>query len=229
MFVSGLVNTTSQGAQPQVIDDLRNAILSGAEPPGTQIPIDAVASFFRVSQIPVREALRELLGEGLVEHIQHVGYTVAKLTFAEFRELYDARQALEISALRQAVKYADDVGDATARAAHQALMEAVSRDDEREYHAASRTFHLALIAPARMRRVIHMYESAWNLTEPTRPMSRVDEGEREQFCAEHGRMLEAFMARDVDVLVAQSQAHYAHLKAAIEELSDDPALFRQPV
>ena len=89
IFTSRLVNSAGEGEQPRVTEDLRHAILAGDEPPGTLIPIDAVAEFFGVSQIPVREALKMLLGEGLVEHVPRVGYSVAKLGFAEFRELYD--------------------------------------------------------------------------------------------------------------------------------------------
>ena len=66
-FTARLENTSVEGAQPRVLDDMRAAILAGVEPPGTLIPIDAVAAFFGVSQIPVREALKILLGEGLVE------------------------------------------------------------------------------------------------------------------------------------------------------------------
>lgn len=228
IFTARLTNSTAKGDQPRVIDDLRRAILAGDEPPGTLIPIDAVAAFFQVSQIPVREALKELLGEGLVEHVQHVGYSVAKLTFAEFGELYDVRWALETAGLRQAVRHAAEQDDEAARAAHRNLLAAMDRGDERAYHAASRTFHLMLLRPARMQRLVHMYEAAWNLTEPARPMSRLDRAEHAQFCVEHERMMTAFFARDADALVAESDAHYRHLKDALEALGDDPELFRQP-
>lgn len=228
-FTAGLVNSTVKGAQPKVIDDLRRAILSGDEPPGTLVPIDAVAAFFQVSPIPVREALKELRGEGLVEHVPNAGYRVAKLTFHEFRELYDVRQALETAALRQSVRHADAEDDAVARAAHDRLLAALDRDDERAYHAASRRFHLMLIRPARMQRLVHMYEAAWNLTEPARPMARVEHDERLEFCAEHARMLGAFVDRDAAALVERSESHYAHLRAAIDIFRDDPELFRQGV
>ena len=67
MFTSRLVNTATPGGTPRVIDDLRAAILNGDEPPGTLIPIESVADFFDVSPIPVREALKALALEGLVE------------------------------------------------------------------------------------------------------------------------------------------------------------------
>jgi len=83
IFAARLVRTTGRDEAPDVLNDMRRAILSGDEPPGTAIPIDGVAQVFGVSQIPVREALKILLGEGLVEHIPHIGYSVAKLTVAD--------------------------------------------------------------------------------------------------------------------------------------------------
>lgn len=226
LFTARLVNSTTDGRAPRVADDLRQAILAGDEPPGTLIPIDAVARFFGVSQIPVREALKVLLGEGLVEHVPHVGYSVAKLAFAEFRELYDVRQALESSALTHATARADEDDFAEARRTHEDLAAAMAADDERAYHAASRAFHLALIAPASMARLLHMYEAAWNMTEPARPMAHIDRADRTVFYDDHARLLAAFEARDAPRLVAECTRHYAHLRAAIDSMRHDPETFR---
>jgi DNA-binding GntR family transcriptional regulator len=225
IFASRLVNTAPAGEQPRVLDDLRRAILDGDEPPGTVIPIDAVAQFFGVSQIPVRESLKILTGEGLVEHRPHIGYSVAKLSFEEFRELYDVRQALETSALRAAVQLATLDDDRLVGSIHEALAEATSRGDEKAYHAESRRFHMALIAPSGMQRLLRMYESAWNITEPARPMARVSEAGRSQFHDDHGRMIDAFAARDADRLIAESTHHYGHLRDAIAVFADDPDVF----
>ncbi len=206
---------------------MRRAILAGDEPPGTLVPIDDVASFFGVSQIPVREALKILLGEGLVEHVPHVGYSVAKLTFAEFRELYEVRQALESSALRVAILHAGSADDEVVRAAHGALGQMIASGDTRGYHGESRRFHVSLIAPARMQRLAHMYESAWNMTEPVQPMSRVDSDGRAVFHEDHDRMLAAFAARNSEALVEESRRHFEHLKWAITGFRDDPDVFRQ--
>jgi DNA-binding GntR family transcriptional regulator len=227
IFTARLINTAGVGEQPRVLDDMRQSILSGDEPPGTLIPIDAVAAFFQVSAIPVREALKVLLGEGLVEHVPRVGYSVAKLSFTEFRELYVVREALEVSALRIAVENATVADDEVVAEAHQALLLATVRSDERAYHAASRAFHRALIAPSRLHRLLHMYDSAWNMTEPARPMSRVDPVERGSFHDEHAAMVAAFVARDANALVTSARKHYAHLTAALMSFRLDGDVFKQ--
>lgn len=212
---------------PPVESDLRHAILTGDQPPGTAVPIDEVAAFFGVSAIPVREALKTLSGEGLLEHRPHVGYRVAKLTFLEFRELYDVRQALESAALRASVVNATAADDDRIRDSHGALG-AASAAGDREYAAATRRFHFALIEPSRMHRLIRMYATAWNITEPARPMSRVPVRERAGLYDDHERLVAAYLARDVDRLITESDLHYAHLKAAISEFADDPECFAAP-
>jgi DNA-binding GntR family transcriptional regulator len=226
IFTSRLVR--SGEGQPQVTEDLRRAILAGDEPPGTLIPIEAVARFFGVSQIPVREALKVLLGEGLVEHVPHIGYSVAKLTFAEFTELYDVREALERQALAHAVGAAGPADHADACRQHELTAAALAAGDERGYHAATRAFHLALMAPAGMQRLVHMYENAWNMTEPARSMSHVATGDRRALHEDHERMLAAYQRGDAAALLAESQTHYAHLRAAVEVIRDDPDTFRPP-
>ncbi|MFK4084979.1 GntR family transcriptional regulator [Kribbella sp. NPDC020789] len=228
-FASRLVRTGDASGTPALEGDLRDAILTGDQQPGTPIPIDEVAAFFGVSPIPVREALRTLLAEGLVEHRPHVGYSVAKLTFSEFRELYDVRQALESAALRAAAAGAADVRHVQEiRAVHEQLGVAIERGDDRAYDAAARRFHLALIAASGMRRLVKMYESAWNITEPARPMSRVPDHERAALHADHERMVEAFVARDAARLIAESDGHYARLRTAISRFADDPECFADP-
>jgi len=226
IFTARLVNTAASGEPPQVMNDLRRAIITGAGPPGTLIPIDAVASFFGVSHIPVREALMVLLGEGLVEHVPHVGYSVAKLTFEEFRELYEVRQALESAALRAAVLRATPRDDELVRDAHESLCAAADSGDLPAYHAESRRLHMALIAPARMPRLTHMYEGAWNMTEAASPMSHVSAPDRTLFCSEHDRLVEAFVARNSDRLVAESAEHFEHLKLVLEQVPQSADLFR---
>ena len=225
-FTQRLVKSEGSGEPPNVLGDLRRAILLGDEPPGTIIPIDDVARFFGVSHIPVREALKMLLSEGLVAHVPHVGYSVAQLTFAEFRELYQVRHALEMAALRAALPHANLLDDARARTAFEAQLSALDVGDDRLYNIHSREFHMALIAPSRMRRLVHMYEGAWNMTEPARPMARVDDARRHDLTCDHERLLAAFVARDAELLLAESARHYAHLEEAIGAFSADLSIFR---
>jgi DNA-binding GntR family transcriptional regulator len=125
VLIAQLLHEPAVTSQSAILAELRRCLLDGGVPPGTPIPPDEVAAVFGVSRIPVREALMTLIGEGLVEHRPNAGYTVAKLTTAELRELYLVREVLETAALKTAVGAATAEDHAGARAAHQALEDAI--------------------------------------------------------------------------------------------------------
>jgi DNA-binding GntR family transcriptional regulator len=211
-----------------IVDELRACILDGEVPPGSSIPVDGVAAAFGVSRIPVREALMTLIGEGLVDHRPHLGYQVARLTAQEFGEIYLVREALETAALRVAVALADVSDDERARAAHATLERAVVAGDRRAHHRESRRFHLALLRPCQMGRLLHMLDTAWNLTEPLQPMSYLDGAERELLHGDHARMLTAFTARDGEALLRVCAEHHHRLQAFVAHLPKDTGLFAEP-
>jgi DNA-binding GntR family transcriptional regulator len=219
-IVSLLVREGSYATGPQVLSELRRVIASGAVPPGSPIPLDDVAAFFGVSLIPVREALKTLLGEGLLEHQPRLGYTVTALSSAELDELYVVRGALEAAALDAAALQSTPADHARATAIHEQLVEAVAVRDAAGFQRASREFHEALLAPCRMPRLLHMLEIAWNLTEPVQTMMRVTEAEREEMRADHQTMLDAFVARDAARLREASRQHHERLTACIARLGD---------
>ena len=211
--------------QQAILDQLRRVILDGDVLPGTAIPVDEVAELFGVSRIPVREVLKTLVGEGLVDHRPRSGYTVAQLTLAELHEIYVLRGVLEQAAVKSAVLAASVDDDHAVQEAYDALGLAQAGADHRGYHRESRRFHLALLAPARTQRLLRMLESAWNLTEPCRPMAQIPDTERSALHAEHRDMLDAFLARDGERLATVSAAHHRHLEESIAALPPGSAVF----
>lgn len=209
---------TAGHSQQAVLDELRRAILDGGVPPGTPIPLAEVADAFGVSQIPAREALKTLIGEGLVAHRRNAGYRVALLTAQELREMYIVRETLESASLAAAVANASDTDRAAAVAVNHLLQQAIADDDAAAYHRQSRNFHAALTRPSRMHRLLHMLEAAWNVTEPVQSMVHVSQEARAQLHADHGDMLDAFLAGDAPRLVAVSELHAARLNAVIATL-----------
>ena len=216
--------------QRAVLAELRRVILAGDAPPGTPVPLDDVAAVLGVSVIPVRESLKILVGEGLVEQHERAAYTVARLARSELLELYTARGVLENAVLQVAVAVAGPADHEHARAVH-ALLEGAA--DQRSYHRESRAFHLALLAPARMRRFGIMVESAWNLTESYRPMAQVADGTRRQLQDDHRHLLDAFVAGDAERLLACASTHQTRLRDVVAALpvelfADEPTSGRPP-
>lgn len=214
-------------SQQAILDEIRRAILSGDVPPGSPIPVDETAEVFGVSRIPIRETLKTLIGEGLVEHQPRAGYTVASLTVEEFREIYVVRGVLEMAALTAAAGNAKPEDDSRAALALQALDHAMAENDYQAYQRESRQFHFALVSPSRMPRLLHMIELVWNLTEPIQPMKHITDEHRKELHMQHGDMLEAFIARDSARLLAVSRSHLDNLEAVVAELPTRTGLFAE--
>lgn len=214
-------------SQLAILTELRRAILSGDIAPGTQVPVDEVADLFGVSRIPIRESLKTLIGEGLVDHQPRAGYTVARLTPQEFRELYVVRGVLEIAALSAAIDSAGPDDDREGAEALHALDRAIQIQDYRAYQRESRRFHLILAAPCRMSRLMHMIELVWNITEPIQPMAHIRQRDRDELHAEHREMLDAFTARDRTRLLRITRQHLDELENTVSDLSAT-ALFDSP-
>ena len=220
------LDTDGPGAgQGAILDELRRVILDGDAPPGTRIPVDDIAEFFGVSRIPVREALKTLMAEGLVSQRPRSDYTVAQLAHSELQEFYTVRGVLELATLTLAVALADADADRAAVDAHTALERAVHDGDVRGHHRESRRFHFALLNPSRMNRMLHMLEAAWNMTEPVQPMAHAGPIEGAQFSSDHRLMLDAFLARDAATLIDATREHQTHLQTLIAALPHNSGLF----
>ncbi|MEV0462900.1 GntR family transcriptional regulator [Nocardia tengchongensis] len=215
-------------SQQEILAELRRLILEGNLPPGTGLPLGELAKSFEVSAIPVRESLQTLIGEGLVEHRPNFGYQVTLLTSAELRELYVVRERLESAALAAAVYNATEADHQLAREIHARLEQAVLTENAVAYHRETRNFHLALVRPSGMPRVVHMLEYAWNITEPVQPMVHVTTMDRVVLHADHSKQLQAFLARDAEALLAATEGHHARLNGVLANLPTDTGLFAEP-
>lgn len=223
-LVARLVVDQPGSPQQAILDELRRVIVDGATLPGTPIPLAEVADLFGVSQIPVRESLKTLIGEGLVAHRSNSGYTVAQLTVQELREMYIVRETLEAASLASAVANATNADRAAIVAANDLLQQAIDNDDPLTYHRQSRHFHLALTRPSRMFRLLHMLESAWNMTEPVQSMVHVAPSARAALHGDHREMVDAFLACDVEQLLTVAELHAQRLNSVIATLPTDTGL-----
>jgi DNA-binding GntR family transcriptional regulator len=102
-------NIVFRSKKEAVYDTLRNAILQGDLKPGARLVIDKLAAELGVSQIPIREALQQLEGEGFVTIEPYVGVTVSDLETGSITEIFGLLEALEVVSGRIACqKLSDD-------------------------------------------------------------------------------------------------------------------------
>ena len=88
--------------------ELKKVILNGTLKPGTRLLIQQIARQYGVSDIPVREALKELTAEGFVETKPHVGSRVASMSLKDIEEMLIMRECLEPFAAELAALNADE-------------------------------------------------------------------------------------------------------------------------
>ncbi|MFW0795552.1 GntR family transcriptional regulator [Gordonia sp. CPCC 205515] len=220
-LIAQLVETRSDSTHANVLEELRRLILSGGAPPGAQIPPGEVADAFAVSPIPVREALKTLVGEGLVVHQPNAGYRVSQLSTEELREIYFVRGTLEQAALARAIDLIDDAAITRARGHHHDLVTAVKYNDRKAFHDISRSFHRELTTPCAMPRLLHMFDSTWNLTEPFQVMRAVGTQVQQALNDDHAALLDGFTARDPAAVLDVARIHHQRLESAIIEAAAD--------
>src|SRR5512133_1871438 len=137
----------------KAFETLHAAIITGQLRPGARLPIEELAEVLEMSPMPIREAVRRLDAAGLVENIPHRGARVTELSITDLGEVYEARLALEVLAIRRAAERFDTTDEAGARKRLHELNR-MSDDTCAKASAAHAAFHFALYDAA---------DSAWLL------------------------------------------------------------------
>lgn len=208
-------------AQQFVLDELRRAITAGVLRPGAAIKQDALAEEFGVSRVPLREALKTLQGEGLVNYQAHRGYFVQTLSLEDLREAYRIRQLLEAEAVRQAMPHLTDADVDALDEAEREVERASLLGDVLDMAAANRRFHMMLFELARMPRLIRLIGALWDATDAYRSMYYSGSDNRERVIHEHHALLKALRRRNADLAVQTLDLHRAHAVHALESLLAD--------
>ncbi|MEU9416235.1 GntR family transcriptional regulator [Streptomyces sp. NPDC048272] len=88
----------------QIADALRDEVLAGRLPPGTEFTVKQIAEQYEVSATPVREALVDLSAQGLLESVQHRGFRVRTYSVDDFRGMIEARMLIVDGIFRRLVE-----------------------------------------------------------------------------------------------------------------------------
>ncbi|SDJ51633.1 transcriptional regulator, GntR family [Frankineae bacterium MT45] len=149
----------SQSLVELALSQLRAEILSGALEPGERLVEEQLTRRFGISRAPVREALRLLAEQGLVDHLPRRGVRVTTLSERDFDELFAVRDALEQFAIGELIRRSKGRPDVSPLAAElEQLSIAAQTGDRLAASQAHRAFHLALVALAGSRQLTLTYE-----------------------------------------------------------------------
>jgi DNA-binding GntR family transcriptional regulator len=202
-------------ATDHVLDELRAAILDGRLAAGATLRQEDLAERLGVSRMPVREAIRRLHAEGLVEVLPSRRVRVAALSRTEIEDIYDMRAVLEPLAVRLAVPR---LTRAQLRDAAHALEAADDEQDADTFGARNAAFHLALMNPCERPRLLNDIASLLDLSDRYQRAALRDEEHNARVREEHAGLLAAAQAGDADAAADLAATHVQRAGARLLEL-----------
>lgn len=186
---------------------LREGIMHGSLPGGTQLSEAALANEFGVSRGPLREAMQRLVQEGLVLSEPNRGLFVKELDAEGIRDLYVARTAIETAAARILLREGSPESVATLRKAYQAMQRAAKDGDLSRLSDADLAFHELLVARSHSPRLQRMHETLMVETRMCLTALQGTYQDPEDQVAEHTRIAEAIADGDDLALVGEIESH----------------------
>lgn len=186
-----------------VADALRRAIQDNVLPHGSTLRQEDLAASLKVSRMPVREALRLLEAEGLVEFSPHRGAVVAKLSTEELIAVFEIRCAIEMLAIKHSVPL---LTDAEIAAAEAQLVAMTKSDDVHDWLRLHRQFHLGLCRHAH-ERIVALAADQYNAIDRYLLLERATMQNRDEDDVEHRQILDACADRDVNRVLEFLEPH----------------------
>lgn len=214
-------------AASRIAAELRAEILQGMLAPGARLKVSALQSRFDTAINPIREGLNRLVSEGLVELVDHKGFSVADISLDAWRDILEARCMIEAAAFERSIRNPDDAWrDEIAISLHR-LLRTPRFTDERarlpnpDWEKIHHRFHRALIARCGSHEVIAICDSLRRKADRYRALAGKSQKARTNYNDEHEMManhaLDGDAARAVRILVD----HYRATLSVVERYFAD--------
>ncbi len=202
-----------------VHEALREGILSGALAQGQQLSVPDLSRQLNVSRSPVREAVLQLVADGLAQEQPRKGVVVATIEIADLLEIHEIREFTEALSARLCAERIDEAGIATLRDILDRQRTCVQQDDASGYFETNTAFHDALGAftgNARLRDILLSLEGQMRIG-----LRRVssDREQRRRGALEHAQILKAIELRDGDRAERLMREHIAKTRKRLAQQS----------
>ncbi len=207
----------------QIANSIKTEILAGKYPPGVRVRQEDIAEQFGASRSPVREALRILEAEGLVNLVAHTGAWISDLSLQECEEMYQIRERIEPLMIRLSIP---TISDSAITELSQLTSAMEKTNDVEEFLILDRQFHLLTYSGAHTVLVGDMVNRLWNTTQHyRRAYSQLLAFESfKPAHVEHFLLLEAIKKRDSD---DAERVLFGHIRRTRLELAKHPEVFKR--
>ncbi|MDP3190681.1 GntR family transcriptional regulator [Rhodoferax sp.] len=192
-----------------VVSRIRDMIIEGQLPTGVRIHEGRVGQQLGVSRTPLREALKVLANEGLVELIPNRGATVRKLTAKEVRDMLAVLTTLEELAGSLTCQNASDADIQEVRRQHDEMLKFYSARDRLPYFKLNQQIHSALISLSGNESLAMVHDILQSRMKQIRYLGHRTEDQWAAAVADHEDMIGALEARDGQRLSAAMANHLA--------------------
>ena len=196
----------------RVAESLRAALVSGRMVPGTTYSIPALAEQFGVSATPVREAMLDLVNEGIMSAVPNKGFRVVELSDAELDQITELRRLLEVPTVGELAGAIDRAAVRRLRSLADAVSDAARRGDVVAYVEADRELHLALLAEAGNPRLVEMVGRLRDQSRLYGLEQLAAEGVLVDSAAEHMRLIDALESGDRRAAERVMAHHLDHVR-----------------
>jgi len=190
-----------------VYESLRKTIISGEIPVGERIIEKEYAERLNISRTPVREALRALEMEELVEYVPKVGVIVKRITMEDVYEIYKIRQHLEVLA---AINAMDNITKSEIVEIEELLSLTERKNEEGDVKEVIKlfgVFNQKIYEASRMKRLTSMISKLNEYLQRFRNISISDNARRESALRDHREILKAIVEKDKTNIEAIIKEH----------------------
>lgn len=193
-----------------LVGRLRDMIIEGQLAPGSRIHEGQIGAALGVSRTPLREALKYLASEGLIDLVAGRGAIVRVLTKRAVRNMLDVLIALESLAARSACRDASDEQIAQVRSLHDEMVGFYHAKNRLEYYKCNQAIHSAIAALSNNEFLSTTHESIQSRLKRIRFIGNEQPEKWSGAMQEHEEMIVALEARDVEKLAEVIQRHLEH-------------------
>jgi DNA-binding GntR family transcriptional regulator len=199
----------------QVYLRLQEMILAGTLRLGEQLDERTIAAELNVSRTPIREAIGQLVSEGIVEYRPYRGSYIRTFSVKQVNDLFHVRSALEALAIRLAMpKISQEVAEQIHRILD-GVETALARGDMTAYSQADRDFHATILHLTGNETLIDALERLGFQIQMIRTIANRDPHVVERTHRERPRILAALEARDADLAAKLMEEHIDGVRLAV--------------
>jgi DNA-binding GntR family transcriptional regulator len=202
----------SESLREQVTRALEAAVVAGELQPGVIYSAPALAERFGVSATPVREAMLDLVGEGMVEPVPNRGFRVMEVSEFDLDQISQIRLMLEVPIMGQVAKLLTPARVAALSQSGKAIEAAAQRGDLIDYLDCDRTFHAQLISTIGNPRLTDMVDRLRRQARLFGLQRLADNGRLVTSAREHRTMLKMLRTGDVAGSEALMASHIGHTR-----------------